>query len=208
MWKISLLNLPGFVLFTKKYECFALLFQYFTSRERLILFYIIVKIFVYFFSLNTGQSWSLSWSRPFFTALAPAKKGCSGSTTLRILPYGIYQYVRYLQKLNWYRYHTWGFWQLEQRSLVQSTTQSEQKMQPQLQNIIVFWMNNNKQFRHNEQCCGYGTLTGARPYITVSFLNFDLLHCCICEAVFKVHIGTAGIHYYLWIYFSQKPKSN
>ena len=34
--KISLLNLPGLVLFTEMYECFALLFQYFTKRDRLI----------------------------------------------------------------------------------------------------------------------------------------------------------------------------
>ena len=52
--KICLLNLPGLVLFKEKYECFALLFQYqyFIERDRLVLFYIFVKIFVYFFSLN------------------------------------------------------------------------------------------------------------------------------------------------------------
>ena len=34
--KNSLLNLPGLVLFTETYQCFALLFQYFTKRDRLI----------------------------------------------------------------------------------------------------------------------------------------------------------------------------
>lgn len=32
---------------------------------------------------------------------------------------------------------TWGFWQPEQRSLVQADTQPEQKMQPQLANSIT-----------------------------------------------------------------------
>ena len=48
----SLLNLPGLVLVKEKYKCFALLFQYFILRDRLILFKIIVKYFGYFFSLN------------------------------------------------------------------------------------------------------------------------------------------------------------
>ena len=42
--KISLLNLPVLVLFTEKYECFALLFQYFIERDRLIYFTLLFKI--------------------------------------------------------------------------------------------------------------------------------------------------------------------
>ena len=54
-------------------------------KGQITLFYIIVQIFFNFFSFNTGQSWSWSRSRPFFTAPVPAKKGGSGFTTLPLI---------------------------------------------------------------------------------------------------------------------------
>ena len=48
-YNISLLNLPGLVLFTEMYEFFALLFQYFTKRDRLIKFTLLLTFLLYLF---------------------------------------------------------------------------------------------------------------------------------------------------------------
>ena len=48
------------------------------------MFYIIFQYFVYFFALNTGQSWS--WSRPFFHGFGSSQKSGSGSTTMVMRP--------------------------------------------------------------------------------------------------------------------------
>ena len=60
----------GFIHKKERVLCFAHSSKYFSYRDRLILFCIIVK---HFFSLNTGQSWSQS--HPFFHGSSSRKIG-------------------------------------------------------------------------------------------------------------------------------------
>ena len=74
---MSLLNFPGLVLFTERYEFFA--FPVLHLKGKLNLVHIIVQNFFDFFSLNAGQSRSFSWSRSRSFFPAPDKKSGSGS---------------------------------------------------------------------------------------------------------------------------------